>query len=221
MGALQRHKSYRASISLLRTKLIDSEIADESCKAKIDSVLTRHLSQYRMSVGQEEEYDEDFIFDIASMGKSLRQLSDEITLEELEEMEHKRNRKRSPWQKASSATIKVRAWHQKNTLKEMYRVSKLDPHMAWLTSFYRCDPRWQVMKYFDEVAREGGDVPSNEQSIHSPLSALFSKARCVLDVLFRMQVNFFSNLFIFQPKLSVFTVWRPTSDEAIRNMIMG
>ena len=218
MGALQRHESYRASISLLHTKLIDSEIADESCKAKIDSVLTRHLSQCRWG---EEEYDEDFIFDIASMGKSLRQLSDEITLEELEEMEHKRNRKRSPWQKASSATIKVRAWHQKNTLKEMYRVSKLDPHMAGLTSFYRCDPRWQVMKYFDEVAREGGDVSSNEQSAHSPLSAVFSKARCVFDVLFRIQVNFFSNLFIFQHKLSVFTVWRPTSDEAIRNMVMG
>ena len=52
------------------------------------------------------------------------------------------------------------------------------------------------MKFFDEVAREGGDVPLDEDLAASPLAHLFNKA-------------------------SVFTVWRPTSDEAIKNMMLG
>lgn len=173
----RRHDSYHASISLLHTNLIDNEILDESCKNKIVNVLNGHLEMYRATAGQGEEYDHEFILDIASMGKSLRQLSDEVTLEELEEMEHRRNRERSPSRRVCSATVKVNAWHQKNTLKEMYRVSKLNSYMAWLTSVYRCDPRWKIMRYFDEVAREGGNVPSNESSVASPLPDLFSKAR--------------------------------------------
>ena len=28
------------------------------------------------------------------------------------------------------------------------------PEMDWLVSFYHCDPRWQILKFFNEVARE-------------------------------------------------------------------
>lgn len=53
-----------------------------------------------------------------------------------------------------------------------------------------------VMKFFDEVAREGGEAPMDENLAASPLACLFNKA-------------------------NVFTVWRPTSDEAIKNMMLG
>lgn len=53
-----------------------------------------------------------------------------------------------------------------------------------------------VMKFFDEVAREGGEANLEEELKASPLANLFDKA-------------------------SVFTVWRPTSDEAIKNMMKG
>eukprot|EP00956_Cyclotella_meneghiniana_P042373 scaffold248438_cov104-Cyclotella_meneghiniana.AAC.4 len=68
--------------------------------------------------------------------------------------------------------------------------------MDWLSSFYRCDPRWQILKFFNEVAREGGVANEEENVALSPLAQLFDKAR-------------------------VFTVWRPTSDEAIKNMMLG
>ena len=70
------------------------------------------------------------------------------------------------------------------------------PEQEWASSFYRCDPRWQIMRFFDEVAREGGEASMDENLAASPLASLFKKA-------------------------NVFTVWRPTSDEAIRNMMLG
>jgi len=52
------------------------------------------------------------------------------------------------------------------------------------------------MKFFDEVAREGGETSMDEDLATPVLANLFNKA-------------------------SVFTVWRPTSDEAIKNMMLG
>lgn len=143
-------------------------------------MLNRHLEQYKYKISAgETEYDEDFLLDIASMGQTLHQINTTLTLEKLEEMERHRNLERHPERRIRDSVIKVTAWHQhqKNTLKEMLRVSMLSRPMAWLTSFYRCDPRWQIMRFFDEVAREGGDVPMGEHTEASPSPDLFSKAR--------------------------------------------
>jgi len=67
--------------------------------------------------------------------------------------------------------------------------------VRWLSSFYRNDPRWQIMKYFDEVAMKGR--PGRRGTVFNPNSTLLRK------------------------KANIFTVWRPTSLEAIKNMMLG
>ena len=170
--SLIREETYMDSREKLESSIVDKGSNSE----KIQQVLNRHLEQYKISAG-ETEYDEDFLLDIASMGQTLHQINTTLTLEKLEEMERHRNLERHPERRIRDSVIKVTAWHQKNTLKEMLRVSMLSRPMAWLTSFYRCDPRWQIMRFFDEVAREGGDVPMGEHTEASPLPDLFSKAR--------------------------------------------
>eukprot|EP00804_Cyclotella_cryptica_P003394 CCRYP_018550-RA/>CCRYP_018550-RA protein AED:0.08 eAED:0.08 QI:140/0.91/0.92/1/0.5/0.30/13/434/1368 len=90
----------------------------------------------------------------------------------------------------------IAAWTDKYDLRRAVILAEKTPEMDWLSSFYRCDPRWQILKFFNEVAREGGDAKIDEDLASSPLSHLFDKA-------------------------NVFTVWRPTSDEAIKNMMLG
>ena len=69
----------------------------------------------------------------------------------------------------------------------------------WLSSFRQLDPRWQIMKFFNEVAQAGVKNIENE-SIHnmalSPLLKVFCRAQ-------------------------VFSVWRPTSQIAIKKMMTG
>ena len=169
--SLIKKESYTDSLQQLKSCVGEGSDGD-----KMQEVLNRHLEQYKNSAG-EAEYDEDFLRDIASMGQTLSQINGTVTLEKLEEMERRRNLERPPERRIRDTIIKVTAWHQKNTLKEMLRVSKLNRPVAWLTSFYRCDPRWQIMRFFDEVAKEGGDVPMDEHMAASPLPDLFSKAR--------------------------------------------
>ena len=70
----------------------------------------------------------------------------------------------------------------------------------WLSSFGRTDPRWQIARFFDDLAQEGArNIEASGGVIESPVHSLlrpFAKA-------------------------SVFTVWRPTSFVAIRRMIAG
>ena len=141
-------------------------------------VLNKHLEQFKCSVG-ESEFDEDFLLDIASMDQSISEINANLTLDTLKEMERKRNEERPPESRLRDTVVKTIAWHQKNTLKEISRVKKISPHMTWLSSFYRCDPRWQIMTFFNfnEVAREGGQVPLDEHKAASPMQEWFSKAR--------------------------------------------
>jgi hypothetical protein len=70
---------------------------------------------------------------------------------------------------------------------------------AWVSQFRRLDPRWRILEFFNEVVRVGAHRVENE-GIHlenvQPLLRWLSRA-------------------------SVFTVWRPTSFEAIRKMMLG
>lgn len=75
-------------------------------------------------------------------------------LSQFEQSERKRNIIRSQSSRFSDTKIKINAWHQKYTLRKALDLAEKSPEMEWLTSFYRCDPRWQIMKFFDEVARE-------------------------------------------------------------------
>jgi len=151
------------------------------------NLIDLHMAQFRatskIATMDEEDYD---TFDV----------DPNAALEEFEEEEEQRNRVRRMSRRISATTLKINAWHQKYALKKAVELAERTPEMEWVTSFYRCDPRWQIMKFFDEVAREGGEAHIDENLAASPLANLFNKA-------------------------NVFTVWRPTSDEAIKNMMLG
>eukprot|EP00986_Skeletonema_menzelii_P020904 scaffold32648_cov166-Skeletonema_menzelii.AAC.4 len=72
--------------------------------------------------------------------------------------------------------------------------------LNWLKSFYRLDPRWQICNFFDDLAHEG--VERIDESGRIQLSSL----------------PFIMRAF---SRVGVFSVWRPTSNEAIRRMITG
>ncbi len=74
--------------------------------------------------------------------------------------------------------------------------------LNWLKSFYRHDPRWQICNFFDDLAYEGVGGIDEEGRIQNS----------VFNMPFMMRA--FS-------RVGVFSVWRPTSNEAIRRMITG
>ena len=45
-------------------------------------------------------------------------------------------------------------WTESYNLHKAMAIAETSPEMEWLSSFYRCDPRWQILKFFNEVARE-------------------------------------------------------------------
>mmetsp|Transcript_10670 Transcript_10670/g.16339 ORF Transcript_10670/g.16339 Transcript_10670/m.16339 type:complete len:1161 (+) Transcript_10670:266-3748(+) len=85
-------------------------------------------------------------------------------------------------------------------LPELQTVVKYERMKEWVSSFRRSDPRFRIMEYFDTAATLGIDyvVQKGDVKTHSisPLLRMFAKSAC-------------------------FTVWRPTSKEAIRKMILG
>lgn len=69
----------------------------------------------------------------------------------------------------------------------------------WLRSFRRLDPRFQILKFFNDVAQEGADkieTSGLRPELVSPILRAFQRS-------------------------SVFTVWRPTSFEAMKKMMLG
>eukprot|EP00574_Skeletonema_japonicum_P000848 CAMPEP_0201739446 /NCGR_PEP_ID=MMETSP0593-20130828/45785_1 /ASSEMBLY_ACC=CAM_ASM_000672 /TAXON_ID=267983 /ORGANISM="Skeletonema japonicum, Strain CCMP2506" /LENGTH=588 /DNA_ID=CAMNT_0048233717 /DNA_START=102 /DNA_END=1865 /DNA_ORIENTATION=- len=74
--------------------------------------------------------------------------------------------------------------------------------LNWLKSFYRLDPRWQICNFFDDLAYEGVNGIDEEGRIQNSGLNLPSIMRA------------FS-------RVGVFSVWRPTSNEAIHRMITG
>lgn len=71
----------------------------------------------------------------------------------------------------------------------------------WASSFRRTDPRYQILKYFNDVATSGVDNIEEDGNVTraellSPILAMWR--RC-----------------------AAFTVWRPTSTEAIQKMMLG
>ena len=76
-------------------------------------------------------------------------------------------------------------------------LSKMHRREEWLRSLQRLDPRFQILMYFDEVARQGG--PLEDPLVAEPRISLLRGF----------------------PRAAAFTVWRPTSREAISKMMKG
>lgn len=72
----------------------------------------------------------------------------------------------------------------------------------WLSSFRRLDPRYQILEFFNDVAREGADR--------------IEEAGFTINT--RVNSSFILDLF---PKAAAFSVWRPTSNDAIQKMMKG
>jgi len=91
-----------------------------------------------------------------------------------------------------SMTSVVSVTHDFNEFVRYERVKE------WLKHFKTCDPRFRILKFFNDVAQEGATGHSvNFRRDHiSPLLKYFSRS-------------------------AVFTVWRPTSKDAIRRMMLG
>lgn len=71
-------------------------------------------------------------------------------------------------------------------------------------SFYHLDPRWQILTFFNDLALEGTD---NLESTGGIINA--DK---------KLQIPLMLRVFA---RAGVFSVWRPTSNEAIRYMMTG
>mmetsp|Transcript_28719 Transcript_28719/g.32843 ORF Transcript_28719/g.32843 Transcript_28719/m.32843 type:complete len:825 (+) Transcript_28719:89-2563(+) len=87
-------------------------------------------------------------------------------------------------------------WHIRKRIKE------------WVHGFRRVDPRYQIMEYFDDAATQGIDqvAKSGHVGRTDPINHHIKNEMGLL------------NLFA---KSSCFTVWRPTSMDSIRKMILG
>lgn len=72
----------------------------------------------------------------------------------------------------------------------------------WASSIRKLDPRYQILSFFDQVAQEGDQAACEQSSIDD-----FLNKRPLLWYL--------------PTRASVFTVWRPTSRDAIRRMMSG
>ena len=71
-------------------------------------------------------------------------------------------------------------------------------------SFYHLDPRWQILTFFNDLALEGaGNLEQSDGII------LEDK---------KLEIPFLLRVFA---RAGVFSVWRPTSNEAIRYMMTG
>jgi len=176
-----------AALQLTQARPRERDVVPFDHKNLIDLHIAQFRATSKTTTVDDEEYD--------NFGEVDHQPSNP-NLEEFEKEEAQRNMVRRMSRRVSATTMKINAWHQKYSMKKALELAERTREMEWASSFYHADPRWQIMKFFDEVAREGGKAEMDENLATSPLANLFNKA-------------------------SVFTVWRPTSDEAIKNMMLG
>jgi hypothetical protein len=118
---------------------------------------------------------------------------------------------------ASGATLNIHA----------RKDGKLSPELAtkierWLISFHRLDPRYKILKFFNQVASEGADdfVDEEDQDegiVDWELNVDDELPHKRDSVLLRLK-NRLGNLF---DKSSILTVWRPCSNDAMRKMMEG
>ncbi|KAL3931633.1 MAG: hypothetical protein SGBAC_011220, partial [Bacillariaceae sp.] len=104
---------------------------------------------------------------------------------------------------------------------------KLNPELAkkidrWMTSFHRLDPRYKILKFFNQVASEGADDFVDDDSGDEGITdwelgeeeEMPDKRESVLVRLKKKIGNLFD-------KSSILTVWRPCSNDAMRKMMEG
>jgi hypothetical protein len=89
----------------------------------------------------------------------------------------------------------------------------------WLISFHRLDPRYKILKFFNQVASEGADdfVEHDGEKGDSGIADWDFNVESEVSLRTRIK-NKIGNLF---DKSSILTVWRPCSNDAMRKMMEG
>ncbi|KAL9178294.1 hypothetical protein ACHAXT_001722 [Thalassiosira profunda] len=195
-GSIDEKREYEGEVDpfeaalQLEGGLVPSTQNEDGQAAMHQNLIDMHIAQFRATSKTSDQDGEEEYEEAAEGAGAVG------TLDDFVDAEVQKNVSRRLSRRISATTLKINAWQQKYSLKKALELAERTPEQEWASSFYRCDPRWQIMRFFDEVAREGGEASMDENLAASPLASLFKKA-------------------------NVFTVWRPTSDEAIRNMMLG
>ena len=103
---------------------------------------------------------------------------------------------------------------------DLTKFIKAERRYRWLSSFYRLDPRYQILTFFNDVSREGGNNIGLLQRTASQHMSLLPKHSEPQDSSLSRNpmLNEWTKVF---NKASAFSVWRPTSLEAIRLLMEG
>eukprot|EP00985_Skeletonema_marinoi_P013315 scaffold6578_cov141-Skeletonema_marinoi.AAC.13 len=176
---------------------------DEHRNDKNDSTSTlsfkefrRSLSILKRSLNQVDFDPDDFDFDCSDSDDETDDDEEEGHDDNLLQQSEDDCNRLSPYAHGTS----------QRSMRSLGRKSKLPldynqrTKLRWLKSFYRLDPRWQICNFFDDLAHEG--LEGIDESGRIQLSSL----------------PFIMRAF---SRVGVFSVWRPTSNEAIRRMITG
>lgn len=103
---------------------------------------------------------------------------------------------------------RAEALHDSTLSRRVSAVSTSDRVKSWSSTFIRLDPRQQIHRFYNEVAQTGLTLVEEDGSRGSVRAVTLKDLR----PLFRfLPINL----------ASVFSVWRPTSYDAIRKMMMG
>eukprot|EP00577_Skeletonema_sp_RCC1716_P002534 CAMPEP_0113381314 /NCGR_PEP_ID=MMETSP0013_2-20120614/5229_1 /TAXON_ID=2843 ORGANISM="Skeletonema costatum, Strain 1716" /NCGR_SAMPLE_ID=MMETSP0013_2 /ASSEMBLY_ACC=CAM_ASM_000158 /LENGTH=945 /DNA_ID=CAMNT_0000263719 /DNA_START=15 /DNA_END=2852 /DNA_ORIENTATION=+ /assembly_acc=CAM_ASM_000158 len=175
---------------------------DEHRNDKNDSTSTlsfkefrRSLSILKRSLNQVDFDPDDFDFDCSDSDDETDAHSVSSVQNLLQQSEDDCNRPSSYAHGTSQRSMRSLGRKSKLPLDCNQRTK-----LKWLKSFYRLDPRWQICNFFDDLAHEG--LEGIDESGRIQLSSL----------------PFIMRAF---SRVGVFSVWRPTSNEAIRRMITG
>eukprot|EP00980_Cylindrotheca_fusiformis_P005136 scaffold1088_cov90-Cylindrotheca_fusiformis.AAC.1 len=106
---------------------------------------------------------------------------------------------------------------------------RLNPELAdkierWLISFHRLDPRYKILKFFNQVASEGADDFVDEEDDEDGEIADYELTLNGADLPSRRDsivVRLKKRLGTLFDKSSILTVWRPCSNDAMRKMMEG
>lgn len=199
-------------------KIVDEQSVQSSSTTRVveDSLFKLHLSPQHATTNKSVGGSRDRLIcmtseelDIKIKEKLIKREQQRRKIKEAQlcsknvKLKSKLRRARRSNEQPASHSRDIELWHQKYDSKKAIELAERSARIVWLSSFYRYDPRWQILTFFNEVARDGGIAAMDENlgsscrnSGASPLTKSFSKA-------------------------NIFTVWRPTSNEAIKNMMLG
>ena len=86
-----------------------------------------------------------------------------------------------------------------------YSFSQFSVHLLRSRSFYHLDPRWQILTFFNDLALKG-------------TFNLEEESGGIVRSSFKYQIPYQLRIF---NRVGVLSVWRPTSNEAIKYMMTG